>query len=109
MAQPFMGCRARIFRSRRSRVPWSRSEGLLIGAPWRLSSVTEGMIHKLLSVSKGNVGERQTRVWCEPIAHQGQGLSRGAQFRVLAFKAKKTAMHEGSGSQRSGGGSHDQA
>src|SRR5262245_21067866 len=37
MAQPCSGSRARIFRSSRSRVPWTRSAGLLI-------SVSEGSL-----------------------------------------------------------------
>src|SRR5215467_3411181 len=38
MAQPCSGSSANIFRSNRSRVPWTRSDGLLIS---RLHSVTE--------------------------------------------------------------------
>src|SRR5579859_7632559 len=48
MAQPFMGSSARIFKRRRSKVPWTRSLGLLI-------SVSERSIARLLSVSKGNL------------------------------------------------------
>src|SRR6266567_2820524 len=47
IAQPCRGSSARIFRRSRSRVPWTRSFGLLI-------SVTEMNIQQLLSVSKGN-------------------------------------------------------
>src|SRR5882757_2049027 len=56
MAQPFCGSRARIFRRRRSRVPWTRSLGLLI-------SVSEGNIRQLLSVSKGKVLPGLVTTW----------------------------------------------
>src|SRR5262245_54221488 len=47
MAHPCIGWSARIFRIRRSRVPWTRSAGLLI-------SVSEGNIGPFPSVIKGN-------------------------------------------------------
>src|ERR1035441_7502668 len=48
MAHPCKASSARIFRRSRSRVPWTRSFGLLI-------SVSEMSIQRLLSVSKGNL------------------------------------------------------
>src|SRR5437016_1910237 len=50
MAQPCKASRARIFRRSRSRVPWTRSFGLLI-------SVTLMSIRDLLSVSKGKISD----------------------------------------------------
>src|SRR5580704_4555751 len=49
-ANPFSGSSARIFNSKRSRVPCTKSVGLLM-----LSSLTEGRLHLLLSVSKGKI------------------------------------------------------
>src|SRR5580704_14682479 len=49
-ANPFSGSSARIFNNNRSRVPCTKSFGLLM-----LSSLTEGRLHLLLSVSKGKI------------------------------------------------------
>src|SRR5690349_22185301 len=54
MAQPLSGCSARIFRIRRSSVPWTRSEGLLMACQAPLGY--RGSVPRFLSVSKGRRG-----------------------------------------------------
>src|SRR5437868_2101278 len=61
MAHPCNGSSARIFRRSRSRVPWTRSFGLLI-------SVSEMSIRELLSVSKGKLAARLPRLPQTPVA-----------------------------------------
>src|SRR5690348_4514907 len=52
MAQPFSGSNATILRIKRSRVPWTRSDGLLKSVP---PSVTDIRVTQLLSVIKGEM------------------------------------------------------
>jgi hypothetical protein len=90
LAQPLSACNARIFRMRRSRVPWTRSVGLLIGVP----SVTEIRIQSFLSVSK----------WCarDPVAQQARLTMETAlaartystsQIKTFAGEAAPSGLH----------------